>query len=116
ITIGHSCLAQWVVFDVANLTQSVTNYGAMVQQIANQAEQITNQVRQIQRMEDRLKRLGNMADIQAIVGFPEFRLDLNLPTRITVWAENASKVDGIGIFGDTRDGIFPAVVSEFPDF
>ena len=116
LAITHSCLAQWAVFDIANLTQSVTNYGAMVEQIAKQAEQISHQVRQIQQMEAQLKRLGNMADIKTIIGFPEFKLDLNLPTRIRVWAENATKVNGLGIFGDTRGDIFRAVVNEFPDF
>ena len=109
-------LAQWAVFDIANLTQSVSNYGAMVQQIAKQAEQISNQVRQIQQMEDQLKRLGRMADFKDLIGFPEFKLDLNLPTRIRVWAEGATRIDGIGIFGDTRGGIFRAIVNEFPDF
>ena len=108
--------AQWAVFDVANLQQSVANYGAMVQQIAKQAEQVSNQVRQIQQMEDQLKRLGKMSDFKNLVGFPEFKLDLNLPPRIRVWAETAARVDGIGIFGDTRGGIFRAVVNEFPDF
>lgn len=109
-------MAQWAVFDISNLTQSITNYGAMVQQIAKQGEQIGNQVRQIQQMENQLKRLGNMADVKAIVGFPEFKLDLNLPTRIRVWAENASRVDGSGLFGDSRGGVFRAVGNEFPDF
>lgn len=108
--------AQWAVFDVANLTQSVSNYGAMVQQIAKQAEQVSNQVRQIQQMEDQLKRLGRMSDFKDLVGFPEFKMDLNLPTRIRVWAEGATRVDGVGIFGDTRGGVFRAIVNEFPDF
>lgn len=112
----RACFAQWAVFDAVNLSQSVTNYAVMVEQVAKQAEQITNQVRQIQQMEEKLKRLGNMADVKAIVGFPELTLDLNLPRRIRVWAENAGKVDGLGIFGDTRGGIFRSVVNAFPDF
>jgi hypothetical protein len=114
--LSHACFAQWAVFDAVNLSQSVTNYGVMVEQLARQADQIANQVRQIQHMEDRLKRLGNMADVKVIVGFPELSVDLNLPTQVKVWAENAGKVNGVGIFGDTRDGIFRPIVNEFPDF
>jgi hypothetical protein len=101
------------VFDVANLQQSVTNYAAMVEHIAKEGEQIANQVRQIQQMEDRLKRMGNMADVKAVVGFPNLKLDLNLPTRIRVWAQAAN---GRGIFGDTRGGVFAAIPDRFPDF
>lgn len=106
--------AQWAVFDVANLQQSVANYGAMVEQIAKQAEQVSNQVRQIQQMEERLKRMGNMADIKNVVGLPELSLDLNLPTKIRVWAGGVAR--GRGIFGDTRGGVFRAVGDQFPDF
>lgn len=106
--------AQWAVFDAAGLQQSVANYGAMVEQIARQGEQIANQVRQIHQMEDCLKRMGNMADIKNVVGFPSLRLDLGLPTRIRIWAAQAA--DGRGIFGDTRGGVFPAVDESFPDF
>lgn len=106
--------AQWAVFDVANLQQSVVNYGAMVEQLAKEAEQIANQVRQIQQMEDRLKRMGNMADIKNVVGFPELSLDLNLPTRIRVWAGRVA--NGRGIFGDTRGGVFRTIDDQFSDF
>ncbi len=116
VAFGPACLAQWAVLDVANLSQSVSNYGMMVQQIAKQGEQIANQVRQIQQMEDQLKRLGRMSDFKSVVGFPEFKLDLNLPTRIRVWAANESRIDGVGIFGDTRGGIFRPIANEFPDF
>lgn len=105
---------QWAVFDVAGLQQSVANYGAMVEQIARQGEQIANQVRQIQQMEDRLKRMGNMADIKNVVGFPNLRVDLGLPTRIRVWAAQAA--NGRGIFGDSRGGVFLPVEEAFPDF
>jgi septal ring factor EnvC (AmiA/AmiB activator) len=105
---------QWAVFDVAGLQQSVANYGAMVEQIARQGEQIANQVRQIQQMEDNLKRIGNMADIKNVVGFPNLRIDLGLPTRIRVWAAQAA--NGRSIFGDTRDGVFVPVEQTFPDF
>lgn len=108
------CAGQWAVFDVANLQQSVMNYAAMVEQIAKEAEQIANQVRQIQQMEDRLKRMGNMADIKAVVGFPEFKWDLNLPTKIRVWAGRTA--NGRGIFGDTRGGVFRGIENEFPNF
>jgi type IV secretion system protein TrbJ len=58
--------------------------------------------------------MGNMADIKAVVGFPEFKWDLNLPTKIRVWAGRAA--NGRGIFGDTRGGVFRAIENEFPDF
>lgn len=61
LVLGCTCRAQWAVFDVANLQQSVVNHAAMVEQLAKEGEQIANQVRQIQQMEDRLKRMGNMA-------------------------------------------------------
>lgn len=110
------CRAQWAVVDVANIQQSAMNYAALVEQISNQASQITNQVRQIQQFEAQLKRLGNMADVKALVGFPEFRLDLNLPTKIKTWADGVARVDGRMIFGDTRGGVFRAVASDFRDF
>lgn len=106
--------AQWAVFDVANLQQNVANYAAMVEQIAKEGEQIANQVRQIQQMEDRLKRMGNMAEVKAVVGFPNLKLDLNLPTRIRIWAAQAA--NGRTIFGDTRGGVFPAIPRQFSDF
>ncbi len=114
VALVSPCLAQWAVFDVANLQQSVVNYAAMVEQIAKEAEQIANQVRQIQQMEERLKRMGNMADIKTVVGFPELKWDLYLPTKIRMWA--ARTADGRGIFGDTRGGVFRAIDNEFPDF
>jgi hypothetical protein len=111
---GVPAFGQWAVFDVASLQQSVTNYGAMVEQIARQGEQIANQVRQIQQMEDSLKRMGKMADIKNVVGFPNLRLDLGLPTRIRIWAAQAA--NGREIFGDTRGGVFMPVEEAFPDF
>jgi hypothetical protein len=104
LALAARCAGQWAVFDVANLQQSVVNYGAMIEQLAKEAEQIANQVRQIQQMEERLKRMGNMADIKDVVGFPELSLDLNLPTKIRVWAGRVA--DGRVIFGDTRGGVF----------
>lgn len=114
LALAGRCAGQWAVFDVAGLQQSVANYGVMVEQIAKEAEQIANQVRQIQQMEDRLRRMGNMADVRAVVGFPEFKLDLNLPTKIKVWAGRAA--NGRGIFADTRGGVFRAIENEFPSF
>lgn len=108
--------AQWAVIDAANLSQSVTNYAIMVQQVAKQAEQITNQVQQIRQMEDQLKRLGNMADIKAVVGFPEFRLDLTLPTQIRTWADTVARVNGTALFGDSRGGVYTAVQDQYPTF
>jgi hypothetical protein len=116
VVLACSCRAQWAVLDAANLQQSVTNYAVMVQQIAKQAEQITNQVRQIQQMEDQLKRMGDMAHVKTMVGFPELRLDLGLPTRIRPWAERMGGVDGTAVFGDTRGGIFREIPADFPDF
>lgn len=110
------CRAQWAVIDVANIQQSAANYAALVEQISNQASQITNQIQQIQQFETQLKRLGNMADVKALVGFPEFRLDLNLPTKIKVWADGIARVDGRGIFGDARGGIYTPIAPDFTDF
>lgn len=116
LALVRPCLAQWAVIDAANLSQSASNYAAMVEQLARQAQQINNQVRQIQQMDDRLKRMGNLADIKSVVGFPEFKLDLDLPTKVKVWVEGDVTVDGRKIFGDTRGGIFRPVAAEFPDF
>lgn len=110
------CRAQWAVIDVANIQQSAANYAALVEQISNQASQITNQIQQIQQFETQLKRLGNMADVKTLVGFPEFRLDLNLPTKIKVWADGVARVDGRGIFGDARGGIYAPITPDFSDF
>lgn len=114
LALGCNCRAQWAVFDVANLQQSVVNHAAMVEQLAKEAEQIANQVRQIQQMEDRLKRMGNMSEIKAVVGFPDLKWDLNLPTKIRIWAGRAA--NGNGIFGDTRGGVFRGIENAFPDF
>ena len=108
--------AQWAVVDVANLNQSILEYAAMIEQIAKEAEQISNQVQQIRQMEDQLKRLGNMADVKAIVGFPEFKISLTLPTKIETWGTTGARVDGSGVFGDTRNGVFQPISSDFPDF
>src|SRR5207248_1114746 len=114
VSVGSRCFGQWAVFDAVNLQQSIANYGAMVQQIAKEGEQIANQVRQIQQMEDRLKRMGNMADVKSVIGFPNLKLDLNLPTRIRIWA--AQSANGRGIFGDTRGGVFIAIQNDYRDF
>jgi type IV secretion system protein TrbJ len=109
-------LAQWAVFDVPNLTQSIANYGALTEQIAKQATQISNQVQQIRQFETQLQRMGDMASVRSLVGFPEFRADLNLPTQVKKWADGLARVDGRGLFGDTRGGIFPQINVQFPDF
>ena len=108
--------AQWVVIDVANLEQSVVNYAKMVEQVSNQATQIANQVREIQQFETQLKRMGDMASVKSIIGFPEFRVDLSLPTEVKTWAEGLTRVDGRGLFGDTRGGIFREISPDFRDF
>lgn len=110
------CRAQWAVIDVASIQQNAMNYAALGQQISNQATQIANQVQQIQQFETQLKRLGNMADVKSLVGFPEFRMDLNLPTKIKVWADGVARVDGRGIFSDTRGGIYAPITPEYPSF
>lgn len=110
------CRAQWAVIDVANIQQSAMNYAALGQQISNQATQITNQIQQIQQFEAQLKRLGNMADVKSLVGFPEFRLDLSLPSQVKVWADGIARIDGRGIFGDTRGGIYLPVTPTFVDY
>lgn len=108
--------AQWAVIDAANLQQSVVSYAALVEQLSNQATQISNQIRQIQQFETQLKRMGDMANVKDIVGFPEFRADLNLPTQIKTWAQGIARVDGQGLFGDTRSGIFREISTDFQDF
>lgn len=108
--------AQFVVLDVANLTQSITNYAALIEQLAKQATQISNQVRQIQQFETELKRMGDMATVTSLIGFPEFRLDLAMPSKINTWAAGLALVDGSGLFGDTRGGVFRGINSDFTDF
>jgi hypothetical protein len=110
------CHAQWAVIDGANLQQSLTNYAALIDQLSNQAEQITHQVRQVEQMDDQLARLGNMADVKLVVGFPEFRFNVSLPSKLETWDASLPRVDGRGIFGDTRGGIYVDVSAEFPDF
>jgi len=114
--LGASARAQFAVIDIANVAQSITNYAALVEQLSRQATQISNQVRQIQQFETELKRMGDMASVTAIVGFPEFRLDLSLPSQIKTWAQTLPRVDGSGLFGDTRGGVFRAITPEFTDF
>ncbi|MBK9991871.1 MAG: hypothetical protein IPP19_14360 [Verrucomicrobia bacterium] len=108
--------AQWAVFDVPNLMQSVLNYAAMAEQIAKQATQIKNQIDQIRQFETQLNRMGDMKNFRNLVGFSEFRADLNLPTQIRTWADGLSRVDGSGLFGDSRGGVFKPVNAQFTDF
>lgn len=108
--------SQWAVFDVPNLTQSIANYGALTEQIAKQATQISNQMEQIRQFETQLTRMGDMASIRSLVGFSEFRVDLGLPTQVKKWADELARVDGRGLFGDSRGGVFREVSPRFPDF
>lgn len=117
VAIGRTtAFAQWAVIDVGNLKQSVVNYKALVEQLSRQATQISNQVRQIQQFETQLDRMGDMSAVKDIVGFSEFRADLDVPTQIRAWADSLSRVDGHGLFGDTRGGIYLEISAEFPDF
>ncbi len=113
VAISH---AQWAVFDIANLKQSTVNYAALVEQLSRQATQISNQVRQIQQFETELKRMGDMSTVMDLVGFSEFRADLDLESKIKTWEDRLRRVDGSGVFGDTRGGIFIEVTADFPDF
>jgi hypothetical protein len=60
--------------------------------------------------------MGDMASVKSIIGFPEFRVDLSLPTEVKTWAEGLTRVDGRGLFGDTRGGIFREISPDFRDF
>ena len=108
--------AQWAVIDLPNLKQSVANYALMGEQLAKQATQIANQVQQIQQFETQLKRLGDMATLKKLVGFPQLRLDITLPGKYKTWAAGLIGVDGTKIFGDTRGGMFPEITADFKDF
>ena len=105
---GSQCRAQWAVIDAANLTQSIANYAGILQQISNQAQQI-------QQSQDVLNRLGNMASVTAIVGFPTLQGDQTLPTQMQTWTVNLSGVTGAGLFGDTRNGVYTPVSDHFTD-
>jgi hypothetical protein len=113
---ASSGFAQWAVLDMAALQQNITNYAAMVEQLSRQATQISNQVQQIRQFETELKRMGDMAAVKNLAGFSEFKADLALPTQIKSWKDNLARVDGRGLFGDTRSGIFPEITVSFPDF
>ncbi len=108
--------AQMVVLDMPNLMQSILNYAAMGQQIAKQAIQIKNQIDQIRQFETQLNRMGDMGNFRNLVGFSDFRTDLNMPTQIRTWADGLNRVDGSGLFGDTRSGVFKPVNAQFTDF
>lgn len=107
--------AQWAVIDAANLSQSITNYAALVQQITKQGVEINNQMLQIQQMAEELNRLGSMADFTVIAGFPGLELDLTTQTSLQTWDGNLSGVTGSGLFGDTRGGVFTPVGSTYVD-
>ncbi|AHF89875.1 hypothetical protein OPIT5_06195 [Opitutaceae bacterium TAV5] len=108
--------AQWAVIDAANLKQNVVQYAALVDQLANQATQISHQVRQIQQLETQLTRMGDLANVKDLVGFPELKLEMALPTKIQTWTDGLVRIDGYGLFGDTRGGVFREIAHEFPDF
>lgn len=108
--------AQWAVIDAANLRQSVVQYAALVDQLANQATQISHQVQQIRQLETQLTRMGDMANVRDLVGFPELKVEMTLPTKIQTWTDGLARIDGYGLFGDTRGGVFRGVAREFPDF
>lgn len=108
--------AQWAVIDVANLEQSITSYAALTEQISNQATQIANQVQQIQQFETQLHRAGSMSDYLNLVGFAPYRNDLNQGSQMRTWAASESQVNGTGIFGDTRDGVYSEVSDSFSGF
>ncbi len=114
--VAAPCSAQLATFDFANLSQSLTNYLALTEQISNQATQISNQIQQIKHVETQLQRMGDMASVQSLVGFVEYRSDLDLPNSVKLWADTLALVDGRGIFGDTRGGIYPSVEGQFVDF
>jgi type IV secretion system protein TrbJ len=108
--------AQWAVIDAANLKESVASYAVLGQQLSKQAAQIANQVQQIQQFETQLKRLGDMSTLKNLVGFPQLRVDLSMPSQYKKWTDGLAGVDGTKLFDDTRGGIFPGITSEFNDF
>jgi septal ring factor EnvC (AmiA/AmiB activator) len=110
------CLAQIPVTDAANLSQNIINYAALINQLSNQAQQITNQVQQIQQMDNQLNRMGNMANITAVIGFPQLQFDQSSPTQIQTWSQNLATVNGSGLFGDSRGGVYQPVAGQFTDF
>lgn len=113
---GSHARAQWAVIDAANLSQSISNYAALVQQIAKQGQEITNQVQQIQLMTDELNRLGKMSDYLGVVGSPQLEIDIGTPSQMQTWDANLASVNGTGLFGDTRGGIYTPVASTYTDF
>lgn len=116
IALSSPLSAQWAVIDAANLKQNVIQYAALVDQLSNQATQISNQVQQIRQLETQLTRMGDMADVRDLVGFSELKLDMTLPSRIQTWTDGLTRIDGYGLFGDTRGGVFRSIAREFPDF
>jgi len=98
------------------LTQSVQNYAAIVEQLSRQATQISNQVKQIEQAETQLKRMGDMAAYTHLVGFSQFQLDVSLPTHMQTWSSGISNVDGTGMFGDTRSGMYAPVSPTYLDW
>ncbi len=114
--VAAPCSAQLATFDFANLSQSLTNYMALTEQISNQATQISNQIQQIKHVETQLARMGDMASVRSLVGFSEYRADLGLPNRVKVWSDTLARIDGSGFFNDTRGGIYFSVGAQFSDY
>ena len=114
--LGCTARAQLVVFDVANLAQSVTNYGTLINQLAKQAEQISHQLEQIRQMDDQLSRLGRMSDFKNLIGFTEYKRSLTQLSKLQSWSDTLRLIDGTGLFGDTRGGLFSGVAPQFLSF
>jgi type IV secretion system protein TrbJ len=111
-----SAFAVYPVIDAAGLKQSIVNYAALTRQLTNQATQIRQQLQQIQQFETELKRMGDMATYKKLVGFDELRADLDFKSHAQAWADGLVRVDGRGLWGDTRGGVFVAIEAQFPDF
>ena len=108
LALGGECRAQWAVIDAANLTQSITNYAGILQQISNQAQQI-------QQSRDLLNRMGNMANVTAVVGIGGLQVDISTQSQLQTWNADLSGVTGAGLFGDTRQGVYAPVASSYSD-
>jgi len=101
--------AQWAVIDAANVIQNTMTAVNTLEQVAKAAEQISNQVQQIKQMEDQLNRLGNMRNVTSLAGFSQLRLSVEAPSLLRNWSDLLRTVDGVGILGDTRGGVYPAI-------
>jgi hypothetical protein len=66
-------------------------------------------VQQIQQYETQLKRMGDMANVKNLVGFSEFASISRSADPNQNLGGQADSVDGRGLFGDTRGGVFPEI-------